>query len=73
MIVIESTKQDVSINIFLDHEGIDELIDFLNYIKKNDESLHLTQGNELEETPITANGKLIDSVKLIYVSKKNST
>lgn len=38
--------------IYLDSEGIDELIDYLNYLKeKNERHYDLVVGNELEELP----------------------
>ena len=51
MITIQSHIENTSITIFFDKEGIDEMIEFLNFIKNKDESLHLTIGNELEKNP----------------------
>ena len=36
-----------SIHLLLDSEGIDELIDYLTFIKNEDSSFHLNEGNEL--------------------------
>lgn len=40
------------LELIVDDKGIDELIDYLNYIKKDKDHMHLILGNELEEVPI---------------------
>lgn len=69
MISIESYLQVNSINILLDEDGIEEMTRFLNFIKKNDESIHLNIGNELQEIPITQEYKCIFHAKIIFVKK----
>ena len=69
MITIESQQKIDSVNIFVDNEGVNELIDYLNYVKKNDESMHLVIGNE---TPIIEGNSTIKHVKLIYLSTASS-
>ena len=59
-----------SIFLVLDNEGIDELIDYLNFIKNQDSSMHLNEGNELVSTDeIDEDMYFIPHVKLINLDK----
>ncbi len=66
MITIESDKKSDGIEIFLDREGVDELIDYLQFIKNENETFHLTVGNELSEEPIKG-GYCVKHVKLYFI------
>jgi hypothetical protein len=68
MIVIESQQSIDSVYIFVDKEGVSELIDYLSYVMKNDESMHLVIGSELNETPIIEGNSTIKHVKLVYLN-----
>ncbi len=59
-----------SIFLVLDNEGIDELIDYLNFIKNVDSSMHLNEGNELvSNDDIDDDMYYIPHVKLINLEK----
>lgn len=48
MITIQGFKNSKnSIFILLDADGINEMIDYLNFIKDTESSMHLIEGNEL--------------------------
>lgn len=67
MIKFEIEDSKKGIEIILDSVGVDDLITYLNYIKKERDSFHMTAGNELSEE-ISQNGNdLIRHVKIIYV------
>jgi hypothetical protein len=59
-----------SVFLVLDNEGIDELIDYLNFIKNIDSSMHLNIGNELvSNDDIDDDMYYIPHVKLINSDK----
>jgi hypothetical protein len=63
-------KSNDSIFIVLDNEGIDELINYLNFIKDVDSSIHLNEGNELVvDDNIEDDMFYIPHVKLINLDK----
>lgn len=63
-------KSNDSIFIVLDNEGIDELINYLNFIKDVDSSIHLNEGNELvSDENIDKDMFYIPHVKLINLDK----
>lgn len=63
-------KSKDSVFIVLDNEGIDELIDYLNFIKNSDSSMHLNEGNELvSNNDIDDDMYYIPHVKLINLDK----
>ena len=74
MIVIQSYTKIDSLVIFFTKEGIEEMINYLNFIKTKDESIHLNIGNELNEIPIDNEMFVVPHIKLINVDslKKGS-
>ena len=62
---IDSSKE--GIEVYLDDNGINELIRYLNFIKDNQDHYHLVVGNELDEELNQDNNKLVKHVKLVYV------
>ena len=71
MIAIKGFKESKdSIFIVLDTEGIDELIDYLNFIK-NESSMHLNVGNELstDAEEIDSDMYVIPHIKIVNVDK----
>ena len=69
MITIQSITKIESVTIFFDNEGIEEMIRFLEFIKYNDASFHLSIGNELEENTFDAEQFVIPHAKIINVDK----
>lgn len=67
MIKFEIDKSKEGIEVFLDADGVDELINYLKFIKNNQESFHLLAGNELNECKNQNENVLIKHVKLIYI------
>ena len=63
---LDNTKEGLS--IYLNKEGVDELIGYLNYIKEKEDHIHLIIGNELSENIIDQNNSLIRHVKIGYIS-----
>ena len=55
--------------MFLDTEGITEIIDFLTLIKDKDTSFHLSIGNELEEKPFDEDLFVVPHAKIINIDK----
>jgi len=68
MIKFEINESKEGIEIILDAEGIDELINYLQFIKSNQESFHLVAGNELNVEASQNANELVKHVKLVYVS-----
>lgn len=69
MITVQSFVKNDSIVIFLDNQGIDEMINYLKFIKNKDTSFHLSGGNELEETAFDEKLFVIPHVKILNVDK----
>lgn len=67
MIKFEIDSSNRGVEILLDNEGVDELINYLHFIKNNHDSIHLVAGNELNEDASQNENKLIKHVKLVYV------
>lgn len=67
MIKFEMDSSKEGIEILLDSIGVDELINYLHYIKANQESFHLVAGNELNEEASQNENEIIKHVKLVYV------
>ncbi len=65
MLTFEIESKD-SIEVFFDTVGIDELIDYLNTIKKSRDHYHLIIGNELDTEPVDQNNTLVKHVKLVF-------
>lgn len=72
MITVQSFVKNESITIFLDYAGINEMIDYLNFIKDRDVSFHLNEGNELNEVPFGDNMFVVPHIKILNVDKLNS-
>lgn len=66
MISFEIDESKEGIEVYLDEKGIEELIGYLNFIKKEDEHMHLIAGNELNENIFHDRNKIVKHVKLIY-------
>lgn len=56
-----------SVEIYLDENGIDELINYLGYIKHNKDHFHLLVGNELSDDKKQFQNSLVKHCKLIYL------
>ena len=72
MIAIQGYKESKdSIFLIFDNEGINEMIDYLNFIKDKDSSMHLSKGNELssDNEEVEDDMYLITHVKLINIDK----
>lgn len=67
MIKFEINNSKEGVEILLDFMGVDELINYLHFIKNNQESIHLVAGNELNEDASQNENEIIKHVKLIYV------
>lgn len=68
MIKFEIDNIQEGVEILLDSEGVDELINYLHFIKNNQESMHLLAGNELNEEVSQNGNEIIKHVKLVYVN-----
>lgn len=67
MIKFEIDKSKEGVEILLDSRGVDELINYLHFIKSNQESIHLVAGNELNEEASQSENEIIKHVKLVYM------
>jgi len=66
MIAIELDESKEGVEIFLDELGIDEMINYLQFIKSKNEHMHLVAGGELNETLMNKKNERIKHAKLIY-------
>ncbi|MCG3167163.1 MAG: hypothetical protein POELPBGB_02947 [Bacteroidia bacterium] len=64
---IDSSKEGVE--IYIDSDGINELINYLNFIKNEEDHMHLVAGNELSEGLNQKGNKCIKHVRLVYIDK----
>lgn len=73
MIAIQGFKKSKdSFFILLDTEGIDEMIGYLNFIKNQDSSIHLNEGNELiTDNDIDDDMYFVPHLKIINIDKLN--
>lgn len=69
MITIQGFIKNESITIFLDNDGIDEMISYLNFIRDKDCSFHLSEGNELEQTPFDEKMFVVPHLKILNTNK----
>jgi hypothetical protein len=67
MIKFEMENNKEGVEILLDSLGVEELINYLHFIKNNQESIHLVAGNELNEDASQNNNEIIKHVKLVYI------
>ncbi|MEZ4771630.1 MAG: hypothetical protein R3D00_00525 [Bacteroidia bacterium] len=67
MIKFEIDNSKEGVEILLDSLGVDELINYLHFIKNNQESIHLIAGNELNEEMSQNEKEIIRHVKLVYL------
>ncbi|WP_417520299.1 hypothetical protein [Marinobacter sp.] len=67
MISVELDESNEGLEIYLDAEGVDELISYLTYVKANKESFHLTAGNELQENLANESNRGIKHAKLVFL------
>lgn len=70
MIAFELDSSKEGIEIFLDENGVEELINYLSYIKKNNDHYHLLVDNELDNKLNHGINTLIKHVKLIYLDNE---
>lgn len=69
MLNIEIDESKVGIEIYIDTKGIEELIEYLNFIKSSKDHIHLVTGNELDEL-IVKEGKIsVKHVKQTYIDE----
>jgi hypothetical protein len=66
MISFEMDESKEGVEIYLDENGIIELISYLNYIRNDHEHMHLVVGNELNGNIVIEGNKSIKHVKLVY-------
>jgi hypothetical protein len=73
--LITFKESDDYIEICADEKGIGELIQYLNYIRRNKDHIHLTIDTELNDYPIPLDRKekvrIIRSVRLEYNPTEN--
>jgi hypothetical protein len=71
MIAIQGYKNsNKSITILFDANGIDEFINYLNFIKSKDASMHLNIGNELADELVYDNEMfIIPHLKIINLDR----
>lgn len=72
MIAIQGFKSSKdSVFLILDLKGINEMIEYLNFLKEKDSSMHLNQGNELSSDirDIEDDMYLIPHMKIINIDK----
>ena len=67
MLTFEIDGSNEGIEVFLDAEGIEEMINYLNYIKEHSDHHHLIVGKELDSKLINSANKLVKHVKLVYL------
>lgn len=66
-IMIKFEFDKIGVDILLDKEGVEELINYLQFIKLNEESIHLTAGNELNDDPSQNMNNNVKHVKIVYI------
>jgi len=66
VINIEIDESGEGVEVFCDSEGVEELINYLRYIKANQEHMHLLAGGELGELLVKEKNSLVKHAKLIY-------
>jgi hypothetical protein len=67
MITFEIDSSKEGVEVYLDANGVNELIRYLNFIKNNQDHYHLIVGNELDEKVNQIDNRVVKHVKLIYV------
>ena len=68
MIKFETDGGNEGVNVYLDSEGIIELISYLNFIQNQDDHMHLIAGNELSEEQSLEGCTTVKHVKLMFLS-----
>ena len=63
---LDNTKE--GINIFVNKEGVEELIRYLNYIKEKEDHIHLLVGNDLSSEVIQEGSFLVKQVKIVFLN-----
>jgi hypothetical protein len=65
-------KSKDSFFILLDTDGIEEMIGYLNFIKNQDSSIHLNEGNELiNHHDMDDDMYFVPHIKIINIDKLN--
>ena len=62
---LDTTKE--SLSIYVNREGVDELIRYLQFIKDEDDHIHLVIGNELSNEIFEDGNSLIKHVKIALI------
>jgi len=66
MISFETDKTGKAIELYLDSNGIDELIGYLNYIRREKDHFHLTIGNELKQESVNPKNTPVEFVNILH-------
>jgi hypothetical protein len=70
MIKFETDSNGEGVEIIFDSNGMDEFISYLQYIRKENDSMHLLAGNELSVEKVSDNANTnVKHVKLVYLSR----
>lgn len=67
MIKFEIDSSNEGIETYLDGIGVNELISYLDFIKRKQEHMHLVVGAELTESANPNSNINVKHVKLIYI------
>jgi|GEM_PF-3380404 len=67
----EISKESDSIEVFLDEEGIDNLMSYLNYVKSSKDHIHLLahEKGEITKKDFGHDKKIIEYVTLHYLKE----
>lgn len=70
MIKFETDSHGEGVEIIFDSNGVDEFISYLQYIRKENDSMHLMVGNELSEEKVSDKANTnVKHVKIVYLSR----
>jgi hypothetical protein len=67
MLTFELDSSKTSIEIYLDEQGIDDLIRYLKFVKNNQDHYNLLVGNELDEKLVNENNTLVKRVTISVI------
>jgi hypothetical protein len=70
MIKFETDSNGEGVEIIFDSNGMDEFISYLQYIRKENDSMHLLAGNELSVEKLSDKSNTnVKHVKIVYLSR----
>jgi hypothetical protein len=70
MIKFETDSNGEGVEIIFDSNGMDEFISYLQYIRKENDHMHLLAGNELSEEKVSDKANTnVKHVKIVYLSQ----